>query len=99
VSVGRGGRAGGAAGLGRSRADRERAGAVPELDADARPRPLTVSVADDGARGALEEPQGGGHGLVGMRERVTMLGGSLTAGPREEGGWAVAAELPYGDPD
>ncbi|XRQ15925.1 sensor histidine kinase [Actinomadura welshii] len=58
---------------------------------------LEVSVSDDGARSAPEESQGGGHGLVGMRERVTMLGGALTAGPRD-GGWAVVAELPYDDP-
>ncbi|SFQ17033.1 MULTISPECIES: sensor histidine kinase [Actinomadura] len=59
---------------------------------------LVVSVTDDGARGEPEQSQGGGHGLVGMRERVTMLGGSLDAGPLDDG-WAVAAELPYGDPD
>jgi hypothetical protein len=32
-----------------------------------------------------------------MRERVAMLGGTLTAGPRAEGGFAVVTELPYGD--
>lgn len=35
-----------------------------------------------------------GHGLVGMRERVTVLGGSLTAGPLPAGGFRVVAELP-----
>ncbi|WP_067793798.1 sensor histidine kinase [Actinomadura formosensis] len=60
---------------------------------------LAVSVTDDGARGAPQESRGGGHGLVGMRERVTMLGGRLDAGPRDGAGWSVAAELPYGDPD
>jgi len=38
---------------------------------------------------------GGGHGLVGMRERVNMLGGRLTAGPEPGGGFAVAAVLPF----
>jgi signal transduction histidine kinase len=38
--------------------------------------------------------EGGGHGLAGMRERVTALGGSLAAGPRPEGGFAVSATLP-----
>jgi signal transduction histidine kinase len=42
-----------------------------------------------GARAA-----GGGHGLVGMRERATMLGGSLEAGPTEDGGFQVTAILP-----
>ncbi|MGI5202137.1 sensor histidine kinase [Spirillospora sp. CA-108201] len=60
---------------------------------------LTVSVTDDGARSTPEESHGGGHGLVGMRERVTMLDGRLDAGPREGAGWSVVAELPYGDPD
>lgn len=61
---------------------------------------LTVTVADDGARSAPAQAQGGGHGLVGMRERVTMLGGTLDAGPLDDArGWSVVAELPYGDPD
>ncbi|MFC6886791.1 sensor histidine kinase, partial [Actinomadura yumaensis] len=42
-----------------------------------------------GAAGA-----GGGHGLVGMRERATMLGGRFSAGPATEGGFLVEAELP-----
>jgi signal transduction histidine kinase len=37
---------------------------------------------------------GTGHGLVGMRERVGMLGGELTAGPTPEGGFAVTVALP-----
>ncbi|GAA1824171.1 sensor histidine kinase [Actinomadura chokoriensis] len=63
------------------------------------PEALAVTVTDDGARTTPEESQGGGHGLVGMRERVTMLGGALDAGPQDGGGWAVTAELPYGDAD
>ncbi|WP_146752840.1 sensor histidine kinase [Micromonospora saelicesensis] len=38
---------------------------------------------------------GSGHGLTGMRERATSLGGTFTAGPLPDGGYAVAAELPY----
>ena len=41
---------------------------------------------------------GGGHGLVGMRERAAMLGGSLEAGPTGDGGFRVAAVLPVGPP-
>ncbi|GAA2633021.1 sensor histidine kinase [Actinomadura fulvescens] len=58
---------------------------------------LRVTVTDDGARTTPEDSHGGGHGLVGMHERVAMLGGTLTAASREEGGWQVTAELPYGE--
>ncbi|MGH3239482.1 MAG: sensor histidine kinase, partial [Spirillospora sp.] len=60
---------------------------------------VRVSVVDDGPRSTPAESQGGGHGLVGMRERVTMLDGRLDVGPRDEVGWSVVAELPYGDSD
>ena len=42
---------------------------------------------------------GGGHGLVGMRERATMLGGSLEAGPTGDGGFRVTAVLPVSPPE
>jgi signal transduction histidine kinase len=58
------------------------------------PDRLTVAVADDGT-GAPTRDAGGGHGLVGMRERVTMLGGTLATGPADGGGFVVTAELPY----
>lgn len=53
---------------------------------------VQVTVADDG-RGA-SVPDGAGHGLVGMRERVSLVGGTLQAGPRPGGGWLVRATLP-----
>ncbi|MFG2300181.1 sensor histidine kinase [Actinacidiphila glaucinigra] len=43
-----------------------------------------------------EEPAPVGYGLVGMRERARSVGGTLTAGPSAEGGFAVAAVLPLG---
>ncbi len=60
-----------------------------------RPDALEVRVSDSG-RGAAAEPSGGGHGLVGMRERVALFGGELTAGPVPGGGFAVRAVLPLG---
>jgi signal transduction histidine kinase len=54
---------------------------------------LTVQVSDDG-KGAEAASVGLGLGLIGMRERVTALGGQLQAGPREDGGFRVQAELP-----
>lgn len=60
---------------------------------------VSVEVVDDGAGNPTvsgrAEP-GGGHGLVGMRERVTLYGGTLAAGPRSGGGFAVSVRLPSG---
>jgi signal transduction histidine kinase len=55
---------------------------------------LAVEVTDDG-RGAGTQERGG-HGLVGMRERVAMFGGDLVAGPGSDGGFVVRATLPVG---
>lgn len=57
---------------------------------------LEVKVADHGGvrAGGAGSPGRGGAGLVGMRERVTMLGGELDAGPSPEGSWVVRARLP-----
>ena len=54
---------------------------------------LTIVVADDG-RGASFESDGSGHGLPGMRERVTVYGGELDTGPHPGGGFRVRARLP-----
>jgi signal transduction histidine kinase len=59
------------------------------------PDALWVQVDDDGTgTGTGPRPSGPGLGLVGMRERVTALGGRLHAGPREGGGFQVRAEFP-----
>jgi signal transduction histidine kinase len=66
------------------------------------PDRLAVRVRDDGAepdhsggaRQPRDFPDSPGHGLLGMRERATMLGGRFSAGPATEGGFLVEAELP-----
>lgn len=58
---------------------------------------LMVLVVNDAAAepDAPLESSGTGHGLVGMRERVRLVGGSLDTGPLPEGGYRVAARLPF----
>jgi signal transduction histidine kinase len=56
---------------------------------------LPGPVPDDG--GAERRPPGGGHGVIGMRERAALFGGTLTAGPGLERGFEVRAVLPYAD--
>lgn len=60
---------------------------------------LTLEITDDGA-GAMSTlaATGAGNGLVGMRERVEIYGGQLSAGPRRGGGFTVHAQLPVRDP-
>ncbi|WP_031003885.1 sensor histidine kinase [Streptomyces sp. NRRL F-5727] len=60
---------------------------------DCRPELLAVRVEDDGRAAPAGSPVPG-LGLLGMRERVTALGGRLSAGPRDGGGFSVLAELP-----
>ncbi|MDO8914511.1 MAG: sensor histidine kinase [Coriobacteriia bacterium] len=55
------------------------------------PDALLIDVTDDGP-GTL--PFEEGHGIAGMRERVSALGGALQAGPLDGGGWRVSARLP-----
>ena len=58
---------------------------------------LRLEIVDDG-RGVNGRAEPGGHGLMGMRERVGVYGGSFEAGPRNGGGFRVAVRLPYGEP-
>ncbi|MEV5827610.1 histidine kinase [Spirillospora sp. NPDC052242] len=57
-------------------------------------RGITVEVADDAPAAPARPAHRGGYGLIGMRERVESLGGSLHAGPRAGAGWSVRATLP-----
>jgi signal transduction histidine kinase len=61
-----------------------------------RPGALRIEVRDDG-RGVNGRSTGTGHGLLGMRERVAVYGGTLDAGPLSGGGYRVTALLPYAD--
>ncbi|MBB5782022.1 sensor histidine kinase [Nonomuraea jabiensis] len=58
------------------------------------PRSITVEITDNGRSvpGGADVTEG--HGLAGMRERVSALGGALTAGPVPGGGFAVRADIP-----
>ncbi|WP_189327581.1 sensor histidine kinase [Streptomyces flaveus] len=60
-----------------------------------RPHHLTVSVTNDGEKMISDNvPTGAGHGLIGMRERTKLYGGTISVGPRAEGGFAVRLSLP-----
>jgi signal transduction histidine kinase len=75
-------------------ARRHAPGAAVDVDIHYGAEAVRVSVRDDGPG-----PSGtgdGGHGLVGMHERVAMVGGRLRVGPGEGGGFAVQADLPIG---
>ena len=57
---------------------------------------LRVTNGPGGPAGPSENDHGPGHGLTGMRERVALLGGSLSAEPSPDGGFVVSAVLPLG---
>jgi signal transduction histidine kinase len=57
------------------------------------PRQVTVEVTDDGPAAGASSVRAGGYGLIGMRERVEALGGTLHAGPTGEIGPAAATAL------
>jgi signal transduction histidine kinase len=56
---------------------------------------LLVQVTDDGRGAVPGAGEGAGHGLIGMRERIAMYGGTVQAGPLAGGGYRVTARLPF----
>jgi signal transduction histidine kinase len=68
------------------------AGARADLVLRYRDNAVELTVENDGA--ASSNGHRGGHGLIGMRERVAVFGGTLEAGPRPGGGFRVVARLP-----
>ena len=56
------------------------------------PRDLLITVVDDGPGPAPTKPAG--HGLIGMKERVALVGGTLAVGPALGGGFRVEARVP-----
>lgn len=71
-------------------------GALVEVHLRRRAGGVEVDLAS--AAGASRHLHSGGHGLVGMRERVAVFGGSFSAAPTEDGGFLVKARLPLGEP-
>lgn len=68
-------------------------GAAVEIRLRWRPTELEIEVTDDGP-GLANNPNGAGHGLIGMRERASLYGGSIRTGPGADGGFRVLARLP-----
>lgn len=69
-----------------------------EVLIDYGPDALTIRISDNGmgAAAALNS-EDGGHGLIGMLERVALYDGTFNAGPQDGGGFLVTARFPYGD--
>ena len=61
-----------------------------------RPRELELEVRDDGRGAAASD--GLGHGLIGIRERVTIYGGEMSTSSANGGGFVLSARLPLGEP-
>ena len=88
-----------------SNAMRHAPGSHVQVHVTYRPDSLALEVCNDATSavpilaGTGDRAAGGGHGLVGMRERATMLGGSLEAAPTGHGGFQVTTVLPVSPPE
>ncbi|MFF4694583.1 sensor histidine kinase [Streptomyces chattanoogensis] len=81
-----------------SNAMRHAPGARVRVDIGHHPAGLTVRITNTAPDGPAPPSPGTGHGLLGMRERTTMLGGDLATGPTPDGGYEVTAVLPTTPP-
>jgi signal transduction histidine kinase len=77
-----------------SNALRHAPGAPAAVEVSYEPERLRLRVRNDRPPVTNPVPGAAGHGIVGMRERVAMLGGTLSAGPTSDGGYLVEAALP-----
>jgi signal transduction histidine kinase len=88
-----------------SNAMRHAPGSHVQVHVAYRPDTLALEVRNDAAPmvpalvASGDRAGGGGHGIIGMRERAAMLGGSLDVGPTEDGGFQVTAVLPMSPPE
>jgi signal transduction histidine kinase len=73
------------------------AGAAVTITVDHRGDELRIEVADTGGTRAAAMAAGNGRGLIGLRERLAVYGGTLDAGRRISGGYRVSAVIPVGD--
>ena len=80
-----------------SNAARHAPGARISVTVDESPPYVRITVTNEPPATGQPHADGTGHGLAGMRERVTLLGGQLRAGPEPDGGFAVRAVLPMND--
>jgi signal transduction histidine kinase len=71
------------------------AGAVARVDVRVDPEAVTVEVTNSSAATARPQFTPSGHGLLGMKERVTAYGGDLRVGPGPDGGYGVRAQIPF----
>ncbi|HEY3869492.1 MAG TPA: histidine kinase [Actinocrinis sp.] len=74
------------------------AGASVQVIVDYAPETVRVEVADSGGRPGAPAGPGNGRGLIGLRERLAMYGGTLQAGRRPTGGFRVRAVIPLEQP-